>query len=349
MFLEKIFARVFRRGRFWGPLILGFSVVLGCGDDSGVGKKDADITEDAAFDANWADAFFDAHVFDGGEDANLSDGSGKDSGCIEVEASVIDAAVVDAWMDDAAFSDGGTTDAGKVDGGGSDGGGGDGGVVSCGSDMVLVEGLFCIDKYEASRPDATLTSKGTLNATAMSRPNVRPWYTCPWEDADHITLQEARAACEMAGKRLCYPWEWEMACRGSQSWSYGYGNDYDPVICNGIDTYCKCNTTCAGVNPCPYAHCFNQPPEGETIPASGCGAYWRIDATGVFTLCKSDYEAFDLNGNVWEMVDTTDGQTHFRGGACNCIDSEYLHDCGFDRVSTTTNPNVRGFRCCKDQ
>jgi hypothetical protein len=50
-----------------------------------------------------------------------------------------------------------------------------------------------------------------------------------------------------------------------------------------------------------------------------------------------------MNGNVWEVVHSTDGQDHFRGGAYNCLDSEALHRCDYD---ATWGPSARGFRCC---
>jgi hypothetical protein len=45
--------------------------------------------------------------------------------------------------------------------------------------------------------------------------------------ATNVTRQEAERRCEEAGKRLCTEVEWEAACKGPQSQTYPYGDDYD--------------------------------------------------------------------------------------------------------------------------
>lgn len=318
-----------------GSILAGLSILAGsialssCRDNHGIGGIRADAGADASLykDSRVPDVLVDAASTDGSEPG---------------DADLLDSALLDAALPDSTLSDAGHADA-HIDGALFDGG-----VITCPLDMVAINNQFCIDIYEASRPDATDTFDGTDNSRATSRPNVVPWYTAPWKDPVHITLADARAACQAAGKRLCLPAEWEAACMGTQSTVYGYGNLYDPVMCNGIDTYCRCGagSPCENTSPCPYAHCFHLPPQGETEPASGCGSAWRIDVTGFFPGCLSDFGAHDMNGNVWELVDTSDGLTHYRGGACNCINSELLHQCGRDTVASSSSPNVRGFRCC---
>ncbi|MBW2458466.1 MAG: hypothetical protein JRI68_28460 [Deltaproteobacteria bacterium] len=85
------------------------------------------------------------------------------------------------------------------------------------------------------------------------------------------------------------------------------------------------------------------PPAGQTEPANGCGSFMYAMPTGSFPDCYSDFGAYDLNGNVWELVDDGSDEGHFRGGAHNCIDSEQLHRC--DHVAH--NILAKGFRCCK--
>lgn len=141
--------------------------------------------------------------------------------------------------------------------------------LSCPPDMVPVAGMFCIDRFEASRPDATSTSSGTMNTVATSRPGVLPWLV-----QDNAM---AEAACEAAKKRLCTPAEWETACRGPKGTVYAYGNEYDSKICNGIETF-------------------------------GPGAF-HLMPTGSFPDCTNDYGIFDMNGNVWEHVLGGDSRT----------------------------------------
>jgi hypothetical protein len=204
------------------------------------------------------------------------------------------------------------------------------GELSCPDDMVPIRNRFCMDIWEASRPDATESQFGTDESIATNRPSVMPWYTRRLDPA------VARAACQAAGKRLCALDEWITSCRGQADTDYAYGDDFDPVICNSIDTYCVCEepSPCAGEDPCPFPHCYDV-----------CGANLRPEPTGSFPGCVNSWGIFDLNGNVWELADSDDGQLHFRGGAFNCIDSEALHRCDHDG---TWGPSAQGFRCCSD-
>jgi hypothetical protein len=115
---------------------------------------------------------------------------------------------------------------------------------------------------------------------------------------------------------------------------YSYGDAYDPLACNGIDTYCNCSAdgTCGNDDPCPFAGCYYE-----------CGADFRLDPTGFHPDCRSPIGVYDLNGNLWEHVLDGDA-TRVRGGAYNCSDSETFHRC--DYVPTTWTPTALGFRCC---
>lgn len=208
-------------------------------------------------------------------------------------------------------------------------------ICECPEGMVAVGTSHCIDQYEASRPDATSTNRGQDSSRATSRAGVLPWMP--------VEYDEGRDACAAAGKRLCTADEFESACAGPNDTTYTYGNTYDPAICNGIDTYCRCDSgACADLNICPYPHCYNHGPDGT--PGNGCGANLTLMPTGSFPGCGNDYGAFDLSGNVWELVDRGDGVSWYAGGAYNCFDAERLHQCG----AIERNINARGFRCCAD-
>lgn len=204
---------------------------------------------------------------------------------------------------------------------------------ACPPDMVRGTS-FCMDRYEASHVDATATSVGT-SPVASSMAGVLPWFP--------VNLVMARSACQAAGKRLCRLDEWIQGCRGSANTVYSYGNSYSATVCNGIDAFCSCGSpSCSGLSQCPYPHCFSSPSQEGPGP---CGASFQVVPTGSFASCESEYGAYDINGNVWELADTTDGLEHFRGGAFNCGDSEALHRCDHDG---TWGPSARGFRCCAD-
>ncbi len=199
-------------------------------------------------------------------------------------------------------------------------------VLECAQDMVPIENRFCIDIYEASRPDATGQSQGSDGSKATSRAGVIPWRV--------VDNAEAQAACQAAGKTLCTESQWFLACRGPEGTVYGYGDPYDPVICNGIDTYCRCGpgSGCEDRDPCPFPHCYHT-----------CSAAFRLDPTGANAGCTNAYGVFDMNGNLWEHVLGGD-ETRIRGGAYNCSDSETLHRC--DYIPGVWKPSARGFRCC---
>ncbi len=174
----------------------------------------------------------------------------------------------------------------------------------CPDDMSPISDAYCIDMYEASRPDADETTAGYQETRAVSQKGVMPWLI-----GDNN--EKAEKACAAAGKRLCSPAEWEYACHGVNNTVYGYGDKYNPVICNGLDTY-------------PY-------PGFHLMP------------TGSFSDCHNGWNVFDMSGNVWEHTAGGSGMT-VRGGAYNCSDSENNHKCSY--VPMTWTPAALGFRCC---
>jgi sulfatase modifying factor 1 len=203
-------------------------------------------------------------------------------------------------------------------------------VDGCPVGMVPVAGSFCIDAYEASRPDATATSTGSDESYATSRAGVLPW---------KVDEQgQARAACEAAGKRLCSEDEWTTTCIGPGETSYPYGDDYDPTTCNGIDSNCDCHGSTNDACACddhggPYAGCYYD-----------CGGSYGMEPTGSRGGCTNAYGVWDISGNLWEYVDSAAAYP-VRGGAYNCGDSKTNHRCDF---VPGWNPSARGFRCCHD-
>ncbi len=173
------------------------------------------------------------------------------------------------------------------------------GAVSCSDDMVPVASAYCVDRYEASRPDATSTSAGRDDSRAVSVAGVLPWQVA--------SNAAAEAACRAAGKRLCTPDEWLLACRGPDGTVYAYGDRYDTTACNGIDAF-------------------------------GWGRF-HLAPTGEFERCTNEWGVLDINGNLWEHTAGGSSVT-IRGGAYNCGDSALLHRC--DYVPTTWTPSARG-------
>jgi hypothetical protein len=197
----------------------------------------------------------------------------------------------------------------------------DEGLLCCPDGMVNVEGLFCMDVYEASRPDARDDWGGEDGSRAVSVPGVLPW-AVP-NDATGLTI--ARDACAAAGKRLCTEDEWLQGCKGPDGQVYAYGDDYDPLTCNGIDAHCDD----------PYPGC------GRDDYLEG-DIHFTVEPTGAFPGCTNEYGVFDINGNLWELID--EETPVVRGGAYNCSDSAYLHRCEYE--SPAAARSAVGFRCC---
>lgn len=160
---------------------------------------------------------------------------------------------------------------------------------ACPEGMALISNAYCIDKFEASRPDASKTSIGSDESMASSRPNVQPW---------QIGDDNAKAAlaCKNAGKRLCTPTEWGFACHGVNNTVYGYGDEYNIYTCNGLDTH------------------------GDWM--------FHILPTQSLPDCHNGWGVYDLNGNLWEHTADGSGKT-VRGGAFNCADSQTNHRCDY--------------------
>ncbi len=133
---------------------------------------------------------------------------------------------------------------------------------TCPVDMILIENIFCIDPYEAARPDATESSPGEDQSYAVSKAEVMPWRIA--------LVEEAIQACEYSDKRLCEPSEWTLVCQGPNELLYSYGSVYEPETCNGIDTF--------------------------------QGAYFTLKPTGSFPECRNTYGVYDMNGNLWELT-----------------------------------------------
>lgn len=86
---------------------------------------------------------------------------------------------------------------------------------------------FLIDKYEASRANATNASAGTGLTLACNTQNTVPW--------GNVTFEDARNACLDAGKRLCTKDEWLAAC-GSEYFPYGSAFDTDACATGLIES-----------------------------------------------------------------------------------------------------------------
>lgn len=203
---------------------------------------------------------------------------------------------------------------------------------NCPYDMVAV-GTICVDRFEASRTDATETDQGKNEEKALSVPGVMPWMVNPVTDEHFETFKKA---CEASGKRLCRNNEWTATCQGPETLTYSWGENFERNICNNVDTFCD-------------EHCEeNEISEGEcnTFPNCGYDYYcFKVVATGIFENCTNYNGIHDINGNVWEITDNGDGYS-VKGGAFNCSNAQERLKCSYSAGWTKL---YAGFRCCKDR
>jgi hypothetical protein len=170
---------------------------------------------------------------------------------------------------------------------------------------------FWIFQYEASHPDATRSSPGSVWSYACSQApdpdgdydpslehedGVLPWSALSWRDAQDAccgrnddgdcAFQTAHSSAGSVvvpeGWALCTAPDWMVACRGPTSLDYPYGADYDPDACNGFD-----NDSDPGA---PGNQSFAVP-GGSMDTCAGGGGAWPA-------------EHFDMSGNVHEWTAT---------------------------------------------
>ena len=192
---------------------------------------------------------------------------------------------------------------------------------------------FCMDRYEASRPDATAEAMGSDISLATSRAGVLPWFENPM-DGDKFALFQA--ACAAAGKRLCSKQEWYAVCTGPERWDYTFGDTFDPETCNCVDSFCDDYCRDNGIADC------------NTDANCGYDYYcFHAAPTGQFSNCISPAGAYDVCGNVWEVVPSASDDRGFevRGGAFNCAGASSRLLCTYN---ASWSALYAGFRCCKD-
>lgn len=206
----------------------------------------------------------------------------------------------------------------------------------CPEGMALIDGRFCIDRWEASIVDANGRDHsphhavGPAKVKAQSRAGVLP--------QAYISAEEGDAACRRVGKHLCTTQEWQDACMGVKRpyRIYPYGMEYEKGACN----------VARRLHPVvrihgKYVHdsvILNDPKLNQLDDT--------VAKTGEFEKCVTPEGVFDLQGNLLEWTQG-DKKALLMGG--HYVEAK-LHGKGCRYVTAGHGPEYHdfttGFRCC---
>jgi formylglycine-generating enzyme len=211
----------------------------------------------------------------------------------------------------------------------------------CPQGMALVGDRFCMDRYEASTilvdengedkgPHSPYEMVENKRVRAESRPGVHP--------QAYISRNQASAACQLSGKRLCTDQEWLSACRGPERWDYPYGPTHEPKRCNDSE------------RPDLWKHGALSPSTFKSFTSLNdplMNQLYGLAKSGTFSRCATPDGIHDLVGNLHEW--TADPGGTFRGGYYrntrtqnpSCSYATDAHNALYHDYST-------GFRCCAD-
>lgn len=234
----------------------------------------------------------------------------------------------------------------------------------CPPEMAHI-GRFCVDRHEAH----------LVTRDADDRVAVHPYYERPADGVTYearsapgffpqayVSRDEAAAACDAAGKRLCSYREWRRACQGPASRRYPYGDTEARGACNNGKEHLFSKVF--GHDPRKWEHAAFNSPALNQEPGF-------LTLTGERAACASHDGVFDMVGNVHEWVADKvtmpfmeglandgiyrhsqpwrPGNAVFAGGFYATA-NEHGPGCHFVTVAHNRRYHdyTTGFRCCRD-
>ncbi len=143
-------------------------------------------------------------------------------------------------------------------------------------DSVVTVGSFYIDRYPVTNADFKKFMDSSKYHPRDDHNFLKDWADGSFPDGSAnkpvtwVSLEDARAYAEWAGKRLPHEWEWQYAAQGNDRRSYPWGNDWNP----------------------------------SAVPVPEKGRNLRLpDDVSAHSGGKSPFGVEDLTGNVWQWTD----------------------------------------------
>ncbi len=228
-------------------------------------------------------------------------------------------------------------------------------------DVVRVAASLWMYQYEASRPNATVTSPGTGNGYHTSAPagtTLDATVSCsvagnvPWFN---VTPDEVTQTCLAAGGRICTMPEWRSMCQATASCTRGYApRTGAPANCTQNGIYPAGPTRVCNVGPydfdtsiggiqdglLPTGYMGGDPDRPSLI---NCGSDWgglQGNAAGT--------RLFDTLGNLREITQNGANYTLMGGAFNNATEDGAACDFTFFNVPVDFQLLDTGYRCCFD-
>jgi formylglycine-generating enzyme required for sulfatase activity len=205
----------------------------------------------------------------------------------------------------------------------------------CPPEMALIDGRFCIDRWEATtvNPDGSdhspYKSIGPDRARAVSRAGVVP--------QAYVSGEEARLACQRSGKTLCTSQQWQDACMGVKRPHRVY--PYGMRLVNGACNISRLHPTVRVFGEQRRDAISLADPRLNQLPDT-------VARTGAFERCVTPEGVYDLHGNLLEWTIGPDKDLLLGGHYVDAVKHgrgcEYVTAGHGDQYGDYTT----GFRCC---
>lgn len=216
------------------------------------------------------------------------------------------------------------------------------GAPGCPAGMVRSD-TVCVDRFEASLVVVQADGSAKSWSPYYSPPSTQTYRAVSLRGGvpqGYISGNQAKLACERAGKRLCTSDEWLRACQGPNGDTYPYGDTRKPGTCNDARI------------PHPAVQCFDTEASWIYSELDWPGIDQQpmtVDPAGHNAGCVSADGAYDMMGNLHEWVYDSPSTHTFRGGyyvdtiknGNGCLYRTTAHALSYSDYST-------GFRCCAD-